>query len=595
MHKIISNIKFIILLSTLYILQVSNYCQTNNLIVDHLTLQDGLPSEIVNCVHQDKFGFIWFGTNNGLVRYDGYHMKTSFSGRWINSIAEDKKGNFWCASTILIYYSREDNSYKFFKRKEVIPFPYIQVNVAHKGYHFMGYNGAFSKLYVDKKQNLWIGTYSYGLYKLNLVEYEKEKSSPDFQLMFHDLKNEGTQSINAFSEDNKNNIWIATNNGLVKIQNDSSEIKYYQSVKSEKYNTKNHFTDILVDHDTLWLASFGHGLCKFNITEATFDYISLKKDSDPKEFSNAVYTIAMTKDRTIWCGMKGHSDVGGIVILNLKSNRMVRQIYNPKKEYSIGPYEYWVNDIFIDNCGTIWSANRVGPIDRIIPERNQISNVSYNDIKDGFIPEVKIYDIQSIGESETLLLTGGGILLYNSKKGTFTQKYPELNERISKIKGEKSILLDSKGKLWIGHINGVLRYSPFNKRIRNIKTNTERKPCIIAEDKNNIYWISTFGKGLIKYNDDEKSTKYFKSDPQNSKTIQDDFINNLYCDNDSSVWLGTNEGYFIRFDKNKEVAENFTGGYSAVVNVGPFNESSIWFATAKKGFIIFNKVFRSYE
>ena len=155
-----------------------------------------------------------------------------------------------------------------------------------------------------------------------------------------------------------------------------------------------------------------------------------------------------------------------------------------------------------------------------------------------------------------LILTSAGILLFNPASGQYTPKFLELNRIIQSIKGERSILLDSEGLLWIGYKKGVVRYSPETKTIDYIKTRNPGKTSIIVEGQNDIYWISTFGDGLLKYNDRTKQVKKFKHDPNNPATIKDDYLNCIYKDNSGKIWLGSNGALIRKVKLLKTITSN---------------------------------------
>lgn len=601
----------LVFFATLISISIANstfHSQTVNLIADHLTLEDGIPSRCINCIYQDSRGFLWFGTRNGLVKYDGYKLttfkpngldSTSIGMRFIYSIEEDKEGNIWTSGPILSRYSVTENKFINFTRDKIVPFPRVDVNVVHGGYHFSGYNGTFSKLLIDKDENLWIGTHSYGLYKTSLRGLNENVITPKFELVFRDLGIEGTISINSIVEDKNQNIWIGTNNGLAKISNVSDEIQLYQSIKSVKYLKENHITDIIVDGENiLWLATFGYGLCKFNTIDNSFTYKSLKTLTDPKEYTNSVYTIAIDKSGTIWCGMKGNGNVGGIVTFDKNSEKINRYLSDQNKDYTIGPYYWWVNDIFIDNAGLIWAGYRGGPLDKIIPEKNAIKYVSFYDYKEVKLNEPTVYDFQPLNESQVLILTGSGVLKHDLQSGAFTNKFPSLNNTIHSIPGEKTLLLDTKGILWIGTVKGLIQYDTIYSAMDFVRTDSLRKAAMIVEDDDYDYWIATFGNGLIKYNIKTKQRENFRHDPNNAQTIRDDFINHIYKDNSGCVWLGTDGSWFTWFDKSNHRAKNYYLGATYVSRVGPFKKDQIWITTGSRGFLTFNKLtenFREYS
>ena len=119
-----TSLKIFIVISFLFFFQSILYPQNENLILENLSAENGVPLNLTYCMIQDSKGFLWFGTMYGMVRYDGFNYKifknnpedhTSISFNDIISLHEDRKGNLWIGTGFgLTYFDRQQQNFKHF-------------------------------------------------------------------------------------------------------------------------------------------------------------------------------------------------------------------------------------------------------------------------------------------------------------------------------------------------------------------------------------------------------------------------------------------------------------------------------------------------
>jgi signal transduction histidine kinase/DNA-binding response OmpR family regulator/ligand-binding sensor domain-containing protein len=565
--------------------------QTENLIVQHLSFKDGVPSRCIDCVYQDHQGFMWFGTRNGLLKYDGLefthykHDKSDTSSliyRWVKSIAEDHYGNLWLGTKRgMSQLIREENRIINYSAKYIDSLSNININ----------------KLHIDSSGNLWIGSYEQGLYFLSKDQIKKKSKSSSFEKIEIFSKISNLNEIECITENNSG-IFVGTQNGLIKISKNRSEIEIYQIKNSYTKIDDNSINGFAFDkNDRLWIATKVNGLASFDLNKETFHINPSADITKNNIYTNWIMTIAIDKNGLIWCGMDGHSDQGGIATYNPVTKNINRYLSNTNLNTSIGPFKWWVNDLFFDNSSVLWLAYREGSIDRIIPEQNLVKFIDLNEAKRTDYYDPTIYDFQIVNETQSLLLTGMGIINFDVETNSFTQKFSKLNNRIITLSGERSLFLDTKGLVWVGTTSGFFKYDPLSEKTNFTSTESYNKPAIITEDSNNIYWIATFGDGLLKLdNKSSKITKY-KNDANDKSTIGEDYINCIYNDNSSNfIWLGTDSAWLIRFNKKTGEAKNYGFGREAswISKIGKFEDNKIWIATGLMGFVIFNPKNETY-
>ncbi|MEJ2051631.1 MAG: two-component regulator propeller domain-containing protein, partial [Calditrichota bacterium] len=311
---------------------------------------------------QDSYGFIWFGTDDGLNRFDGYNIKvyrhilndiTSLSDNVIWSLFEDQEGFLWIGTKTgkLNKY----NPYKDRFENWFLPFN----DTEEKSITFITQ---------DKNKLIWIGTYRNGLYRFDPLhnKFDNWQNLPGEPPI---LSNNYVTSI---LEDDFGNIWIATFNGIDRYEPGNSEKPFSQIFnESEKtsdlsnipvwYLNKSSFFGDLILAGTL------NGLVSFN--PVTLKYSKIKFPENPdSQFGNSVSSAAeeiFADEKIIWI-----ATYGGLVRNNFTTGKSQRFIQSPK-DYS-GLLSNQVHDIIIDNSGVVWVATENG-INYYSPKRSKFN------------------------------------------------------------------------------------------------------------------------------------------------------------------------------------------------------------------------------
>ena len=188
------------------VLLVTGYGLAQNLPFGHISFEDGLSNSFVNCLLQDRIGFIWCGTDDGLNRYDGYEIKVyrnipedsaSLSNNIIWSLFEDHSGYLWIG-TKGGKLNRYNPFLDRFEHWDLDPIGTGELNITY--------------IFEDKNNFIWIGTYRDGLYRFN----QSQNKFEHWQNNSDSIKVLSGNFVTAIFEDNYKNLWIATYNGLDK-------------------------------------------------------------------------------------------------------------------------------------------------------------------------------------------------------------------------------------------------------------------------------------------------------------------------------------------------------------------------------------------
>ncbi len=461
-----------------------------NIKFENISLKDGLSQSSPNCILQDRQGFLWIGTEDGLNKYDGYTFTvykpepeniSSISNNRIRCLYEDTQGNIWIGtngSGMDMYDRKQD----VFVRHGLPDSSRIQ-------------SGIVTCIIMTHDTRLWVGTVD-GLYTF-------DPSEKKFEGFFND-----PLSGNSISNDyitcmafNKSGLWIGTENGLNLLNIRKGTFTSYFHVADEASSlSENNIRSIFKDSESaLWIGTV-NGLDLYDKGNDQFECITQSIDSGIGMVDFAVNDIDEDRNGNIWIATNG----GGLDIYNKVSAKFQNLSYDHKNPYSLSNND--VLSLFEDRSGIMWvGANGLD---------------KYNAGKEKFT----LYDYVPY-TSDNLI-------------------YRHIH----------SIYEDAYGVLWIGsksdgvHVLDRIRKVSYYFRHDESDPNSlsSNKVRIIREFPENTMWIGTDDKGLNKVMLDEnrKPFKYihFNHNPLNSNTISSNTVYSLYFDDDGFLWIGTDNG-----------------------------------------------------
>lgn len=621
-------LKYYILLGLFFLpLFSKQFAQESIYQFKQIKLEEGLSQSSIYCMLQDKKGFIWFGTANGLNRYDGYNFKvyandpldtTSISDNSILSILEDSDGFIWIGTTdgVLNRYDRRTGIFERFyitssfkinqslKEKSVdLPFPYSR------------YNERSITTIVEGNNNfLWIGTWGMGL-----IKYDKKNGKV---MKFSDNEN----SLNSFKSNrvkkiirDGNNFWVGTigsglyrvtdNNGEVSFVNFKNDSKFLQSLSNDQ------IIDLLNDKDgNLWIATYGGGLNMLPSEEkmissdrAKFEKYVYKPEVKNSISSNFLTSLIQDDFGAIWIGTFG----GGLDKYDFGKNQFTIFKNNPNISTTISKNE--ILSLLEDSSGNIWIGAHLGKgLSKFEPYGIKFKQINRDpNNKNGLNDDV----VWAICEDENNNLWigtyKGGLNKWDRNKNKFSYILKK-DENYSSISDNhiRAILNDKRGFLWIGTYSGGLDiYVKASGEIINYQNNpldslslgaNQVQSIFIDKEKNT--WIGAFGGGLHKIEPFEKLPsklifKKYKHASDNPFSLSDDRVYTVFEDSDGILWVGTFGGGLNKFDKKSEhfiSYKNIAGDQSSLSDnrvMGIFEDTrkNLWIATYGGGLLKFDK------
>ncbi|WP_246560770.1 hybrid sensor histidine kinase/response regulator transcription factor [Zobellia russellii] len=508
--------------------------QENDFHFRHLSVENGLSNNSVIAIEQDRLGQMWFGTRNGLNRYNGTNIdifkyvpgdSTSLSNSDILSINEDSDGYIWVGTyNGLNRYDPVKNTFKSFYKRN-------------------GPDGLCNAVVICSKEigngEIWFGTAN------GISIFNKSKNN-----FTHILYKEGDanglpgENIQRIFIDENKRIWIATTKGLARLESKNNDRFTF---KQFKYNdgTENLFIQDInqIDSTTLGIATKYNGYMLFNTENEKF----LLHNEQIIPLSADVRVVQSSNDGSVWLGTSHGVRVIGPEkkIWDLKSNNRAKNSLS----------QNFIKSAFKDKNGTIWLGTYSGGVNIWTESNENFVNFVNHDIDNNIVNSIVSDDSSNIYFGTE----GGDITILNPKnKKLETLNLSDAEElRPNNI---QTLYLSKKNVLWAGVLNyGILVYDVHSKKMLEDVISNELKDYlkntgvyVIKEAKDQVYWIGTFGKGLVRY---DLKTKTFRIYGKKSKTgpvLSSNVIKTLCIDSMGRIWAGGLGGLNLITFKDEE-------------------------------------------
>jgi len=492
-------------------------------------IEQGLPQVTVHSVIQSDSGYLWLGTQEGLVCFDGVKFKTynrniveKLKSNWIWTLYEDSRKHLWIGTDGGGITRMSNGCFETITTKQGLSADIVKA------------------IYEDRAQNLWIGTPS----GLNCLNLNRKKDIP-----INTLKGLSCDKIECILEDDQRNLWIGTNGGGLNCRiNGKKKI----SIFTKKEGLSNNIVKCLKqDLDgSLWIGTDGGGLN--HLKNGVFTIYTKKQGLS----GNRIRSLSFDKNRNLWIGTYGAG-------VNRWSNGTFESFTSVD-----GLTDDFILSLYSDKEGSMWIGTGAGGLNRVYKGKfttlttkdglsdNVISSI-YEDKNENLwigtygagINIFKNSTLLSISKEDGLahnlvrclsegqdgsmwIGTDNGLNHLKHNKFThFTERNGLLNRRIW------SVLEDSRGCLWVGTENGLnyrkeREFLVFSNRPGLVK----ERIIVLHEDKKGNLWVGTNGSGLFRI----KNNKIFNFTIK--KGLSSNMVWAIYEDKDGRLWLGTRGG-----------------------------------------------------
>lgn len=546
---------------------------------DHLTINEGLSHNTVYCILQDRYGYIWIGTNNGLNKYDGYalnvyrskHSENSlpgFMGTRISCLFEDKEGNLWAGTQKKGLNFKAQSSDQFINLQSDSAFSAIN-------------NFEISSIFEDKAGNIWVTTVGAGVLKYD----PKSNSSQVFN-----EKNSKLSSNDAFDviEDQHGTIWVATAGGGLNFMEEGEQFKLSHEMLPNHPNMSGFRKKILLDGEYLWLGTQGTGLYKMNIRNRT--YIHFSKESEKQGISsNVVMDLHKTKDGKLFIATDGN----GLYIYDTGTNEMVLSDFQTNEKNALNSNSLLC--LLEDRTGNIWIGSYNGGINIYKPNKTWFESFQLPFTNTKALQNQSILSMFQRENGQIWIGTdGGGLYPFDANNGFSKNSFFRHDPAVpNSIAGNiiKTIFEDSQNRLWVGMFGAGLDL--YDQNTNSFQHIIDWRPNVwsIAERQDGKLLIGTMGTGISLVDPQTQQVSPFKPEASGQNNLGDPNIMTVFVDRAGRTWIGSAErGIDILDRSNKHLfycrhkpTDSFSISDDAIRTIFQDSEGQIWIGTERGG------------
>ncbi|MEA5460122.1 two-component regulator propeller domain-containing protein [Arcicella sp. LKC2W] len=565
----------------------------------HYQVENGLSNNAIYCSTQDKKGFMWFGTKDGLNRFDGYHFKTYKTDNPKNSlhtdliycISPDKKGTLWVGSSKGLFYFDYENEKLIPLIDTLKEVKYIQIDNNNQiwfisAFTLWRYNFKTKKLVEfpiakyfpasslssDITGQIWVGTRDGFIQKFDARTQTFQK----YDVFSHSGK-VSSKLIQTISCLGSETIYVGTvNQGLKKFH---VPTKTYEDVLIySKSNNIIHVRDIKPFFpNELWLATES-GIFILNTQTNHFTNIT-KKFLDPFSLTdNAVYSLCKDNEGGIWAG----TFFGGVNYYS-KRNSLFEKYFADNSSKTLSGNV--IREICPDRFGNIWIGTEDAGLNKLNPKTGSITQFIPNVGKNS-IAYTNIQGLLNVGDDLWIGTFEHGLDIMDIKTGKIKKHY---NAGLGKYDLKSNFIMNicqtKSGEIFVATARSLSKYNPkmggfevANEIPHNTFTTS------VLEDKKGILWIGT-NTGVFFYNPTTKEKGHFFNDSKKPHSLTNNDINSMIEDSQQCLWFSTEGGGVCKLDKNRKTMTSLTmkDGLPSnfVLKVLEDNNKTFWIATSR--------------
>jgi signal transduction histidine kinase/ligand-binding sensor domain-containing protein len=610
-----------------------------NLRFDRISVEQALSHSTVNCILQDGYGFMWFGTEDGLNKYDGYSFTVhkhdpndphSLSHNLVSSLFEDSTGTLW-VGTYGGGINRFDRGTGQFTRYDTGDFQNITdepeefrnavvaIDEYPAGVLWIGtYGGGLVKLdleteaftsyapdpvdadfwghewitalLVDSSGILWLGTGSEGLDRFDpatgqITSYRYHPDNPDSL---------GLDWINEIIQDRSGVIWIGTNGrGLDRFDPETERFSHYRHDPADPHSLSDDYISSIVEDSggILWIGTSGSGLDAFDPRSETFAHVH-HDATDPNSLSSdRIRSMFQSQSGILWVGTRG----GGVNKSDPASGRFTHYRGDPDDPQRSSDYP--VSSLLEDEDGTLWIGTAGSGLDALDRETGVWRHYRHDPADPLSSAKDTVLAIHKDAAGTLWIGTGWGFFRFDRQTGRF-DRLPHNPPDPGDVKTETidSIYEDQAGILWLGtRGRGLSEFDPatgtftYHQHGWDPATGLPEKHPLssnfvrdVVEDGSGVLWIGTDG-GLNSYDRQMGQWSVLQQDPSDPHSLSHNQITSLHQDRFGTLWVGTLGG-LNRYDSETGTFAHYREqdglANDRVFDILEDDQGTLWLTTA---------------
>lgn len=550
----------------------------------NFTSRDGLSSSTVNAVIKDRYGFMWFGTDDGLNKFDGIRFtvyrhnvndSTSLKSNRVLSLYEDKGGNLWVGTTAgLSLYDRTRNAFK-------------HANIT--------FGNAARVICGDRAGDLWVGTYG-GLLKYNHSTGSVKRYAVEDRVPGHLASN----TVTSLFEDNHARLWVGTNAGLQLYQPATDQFLLFVNKSTDPHSISDNIIKAIIQDQKgdLWIGTNDGGLNKFIAADSTFQHFR-HNEADPNSIrNNRIYCLAVEPAGRIWVGTES-----GLDILDPQTGLIQRVINNARNRYSLRGKS--LRSFYIDTAGIYWVGTYQSGVSKYDKNLTSFELVESNPFDPAGLASPKVTSFaEAPGGNIYVGADNGGLSLYDPATGLF-RKVPVGQSPLTILTMERS-----GDDLWIGtYRQGIYVLNTVNGGIRHFTKEdgvsglSNDEIFAMKRDRYGNMWVGTNGQGVDIFNPKQGRFQRFQNYVQGAtgdKPVSLAFVRAIEEDNAGNIWIaatGRGIDVFNPVLKTLKLYNRFNT-HLPIEDIHTFlatTDGRVWLGTAGNGLYYFDAASNGFK
>ncbi len=489
---------------------------------EHLTMAQGLSQSSVTCIIKDSRGFMWFGTEDGLNKYDGStftiyrhqpNNNNSLSSSYINTILEHEDGFLWVGTNNgLNYFNPETETFTRYQHS-----PSMAHSIS---------NDIVNALCINGDGALLVGTMD------GLNTFDKDKG---FKRYLSE-KAKGNHVIWSIVADDKNHFWVLGTESLekIKIHNHSFTSVLHESLKNP------YPASMVLDSSCLWIGN-ARGLLTYSLNSNKLQSSKFYDKNRPLLSNTGVLSLAI--------GTKNHLFIGtrnsGLVLFNRFDHSFKSILHDPYNTTGLNSNS--IRSLYQDPDGIVWVGTYVGGVNKYDPRQPRFNHYKHSLGNTNTLSQNTVRSILLDSKNRLWVGTHGGLNLMDRATEKVTLLMNDTEEiSTTPLNTIRSICEDSTGAIWAGTwLNGLKRYDVKRNKFERFYTLPGQTDSIIqvrslAADADNNLWIGSYG--LWKFNVVTNASERFLFAADKDKSLSANSINKLFFDKKGLLWIGTKDG-----------------------------------------------------
>ncbi len=511
----------------------------------HITRESGLSHPSVYGIAQDKSGFLWFSTQDGVCRYDGYRFKLfhhdprdakTLAENDCDSIVVDNDGMVWIGTWGggLDRFDPATETFRHYRRKEGDP-------------RTLG-DDRVQTLLLDHGGTLWVGTFAGGLSRFDRVT----NSFSNFML--------SDNRVWSVAEDDAGDIWAGTENGLNRVDRGTGGVEHVKLPGDVPGAAI--IRSLAFENGALWIGTQA-GLDRMDVRTRAMQHFSYDPKNEQSLSSNSITAIMKDHRGVLWIGTRDR----GLNRFDETSGTFTSWVHDETRPQSIAAND--VRSLFEDRSHNLWIATRGAGVDIIDLKERKFTALVTDDRDPKLLHGTRV---QSIYEDRNRMLwIGTTDALHRIDPVTHAMTrfmYDPANPTALPERAIQAITEDRNGNMWLGFwAGGFCRFDPakgaciehYGHDPQALHQSSSDTVLSVLASRNGFLWIAT-NRGLKRFDPATKQEIVFHHDARNPGSLSDDYVTTLLEDDRGVLWIGTDDGGLNWLDPAKQSFEHVAAG-----------------------------------